>query len=48
MNEINSGIRVFVDSNILISAMHSEKSLSRELLLLVSEKHQLSLIAKIE
>ncbi|MFB5763245.1 hypothetical protein [Paenibacillus medicaginis] len=28
MNERNSGMRVFVDSNVLISAMHSENSVS--------------------
>lgn len=41
MNETNSGIRVFVDSNVLISAMQSEKSASRELLLLLCEEHHL-------
>lgn len=41
MSEINSGMRVFVDSNVLISAMQSEKSVSRELLFLVSEEHRL-------
>ena len=40
MNE-NSGLRVFVDSNVLISAMQSENAASRDLLLLLSENHQL-------
>ncbi|BBB92652.1 MAG TPA: putative toxin-antitoxin system toxin component, PIN family [Methylomusa anaerophila] len=41
MGEKSNGLRVFVDSNILISAMHSTESLSRKLLLLVVEEHNL-------
>lgn len=41
MNEKNNGLRVFVDSNVLISAMHSESSVSRKLLLFLVEEHQL-------
>ncbi|MFS0728366.1 putative toxin-antitoxin system toxin component, PIN family [Paenibacillus sp. 1P07SE] len=43
MNETNSSLRVFVDSNVLISAMQSENSISRKLLLLIAEEHQLIL-----
>ncbi|MHB8127208.1 MAG: putative toxin-antitoxin system toxin component, PIN family [Desulfitobacteriaceae bacterium] len=41
MNEKNNVFRVFVDSNVLISAMQSETSVSRKLLLLLAEEHQL-------
>lgn len=41
MNEKNNVFRVFVDSNVLISAMQSETSISRKLLILLSEEHQL-------
>ena len=41
MNEKNNVFRVFVDSNVLISAIQSETSVSRKLLLLLSEDHQL-------
>ena len=40
MSESNA-FRVFVDSNVLISAMQSEESVSRTLLLLLSEDHHL-------
>lgn len=41
MNETDNVFRVFVDSNILISAMQSATSASRKLLLLLAEEHQL-------
>ncbi|SPF41517.1 putative toxin-antitoxin system toxin component, PIN family [Candidatus Desulfosporosinus infrequens] len=41
MNEKNNFFRVFVDSNVLISAMISKTSVSRKLLLLLVEEHQL-------
>jgi len=41
MNERNNFFRVFVDSNVLISAMISKTSVSRKLLLLLVEEHQL-------
>lgn len=41
MNEKNNVFRVFVDSNVLISAIQSETSVSRKLLLLLSEDHHL-------
>ena len=41
MGKKNKGLRVFIDSNILISAMHSPRSVSKSLLLLVVEEHQL-------
>ena len=41
MNEKNNSFRVFIDTNVLISAMISETSISRYLLLLLSEKHHL-------
>ena len=40
MKGINS-LRVFIDSNILISAMHSGASISRHLLLLLAREHHL-------
>ena len=41
MGEKNDSLRVFIDSNVLISEIHSEKSISRKLLLLVAEQHRL-------
>lgn len=41
MNETSNVFRVFVDSNVLISAMQSETSISRRLLEFVSEYHRL-------
>ena len=41
MSEKNNVLRVFVDSNVLISAMYSESSVSRKLLMFLAEKHQL-------
>ncbi len=41
MSEKSNLFRVFVDSNVLISAMQSKTSVSRKLLLLLSEEHQL-------
>lgn len=41
MNETNRELRVFVDSNILISAVLSEKSMSGRLLRLLIEHYDL-------
>lgn len=41
MSEKNNVFRVFVDSNILISAMLTDTSISRKLLLLLAEEHHL-------
>ena len=41
MSETNKGFRVFVDSNILISALLSEKSVPGKLLKLLIEEHNL-------
>jgi putative PIN family toxin of toxin-antitoxin system len=41
MSEKSNFFRVFVDTNVLISAMTSKASVSRKLLLLLSEEHQL-------
>lgn len=41
MGEKSNGLRIFIDSNILISAIHSTTSTSRQLLLLVAEEHHL-------
>ncbi len=41
MSETNKGLRVFVDSNILISAVLSEKSNSGRLLRILIEQHHL-------
>lgn len=41
MNKKSNSFRVFVDSNVLISAMHSQTSVSRELLFLLAEEHHL-------
>lgn len=38
---VNSGLRVFVDSNVLISAVRSEKSISGRLVDLLIEDHHL-------
>lgn len=43
MSEKNDVFRVFVDSNILVSAMLSNTSVSRKLLLLITEEHHLVL-----
>lgn len=43
MKNENNAFRVFVDTNIFISAIHSKKNVSRKLLLTLSEKHQLLL-----
>lgn len=40
-NKSESALRVFVDSNILISAIHSDRSISGKLLKFVIEEHQL-------
>lgn len=37
----NSGLRVFVDSNVLISAVRSERSLSGQLVDLLIQEHRL-------
>ncbi|OAT82939.1 PIN domain-containing protein [Desulfotomaculum copahuensis] len=41
MSRKGNGLRVFVDSNILVSAMHSAASVSRQLLLLLAKEHRL-------
>lgn len=41
MNEKNNSFRVFIDTNVIISAMLSETSLCRKLLLLLAEKYQI-------
>jgi len=41
MNEKGNFFRVFVDTNVLISAMASKASVSRKALLLLSEEHRL-------
>jgi predicted nucleic acid-binding protein len=41
MSEKSNFFRVFVDTNVLISAMTSKTSVSRKALLLLSEEHQL-------
>lgn len=41
MSEANNGMRVFLDSNVLISAIISDKSVSSQLLNLIIEKHRL-------
>jgi predicted nucleic acid-binding protein len=41
MSEKSNFFRVFVDTNVLISAMTSKASVSRKALLLLSEEHQL-------
>lgn len=41
MSKKSNSFRVFVDSNVLISAMHSKASVSRKLLLLLAEEHNL-------
>ena len=41
MSGTNNGMRVFVDSNVLISAVISDKSISSQLLKVIVEKHHL-------
>lgn len=41
MNEKNNALRVFIDSNILVSAILSKSSLSSKLLTLLIEEHHL-------
>lgn len=41
MSKKSNSFRVFVDSNVLISAMQSKASVSRKLLLLLAEEHHL-------
>ncbi|SDJ25076.1 PIN domain-containing protein [Natribacillus halophilus] len=41
MGKGNNSFRVFVDTNVLISAMHSRESITRKLLLILSENHHL-------
>ena len=39
MSEKTNSLRVFIDSNVLISAMQSSASVSRKLLLVLAEEH---------
>jgi putative PIN family toxin of toxin-antitoxin system len=41
VNETSKGMRVFIDTNVLISALISEKSVSSQFLRLLVEQHQL-------